>query len=206
MHRILKPGGSLFLVINGSGTKGDFLLPRAIADRAFAAGFVPQNEIVWVKAVEVDGVIRGHCKPVNSSSYLTRMHETILQLTKRGDVPLDKLAVGVPYADKSNIQRRGHVQDRRDRGKVWFIPYDTVQSKAEKFDHPAGFPVELPARCIKLHGLRPDMMVLDPFVGAGTTLVAAQALGCRSIGIEIDRKYVEIAMQRLREAKGGQPA
>ena len=45
-------------------------------------------------------------------------------------------------------------------------------------------------------------MVLDPFVGAGTTLVAAQALGCRSIGIEIDRKYVEIAIQRLKEAKG----
>jgi site-specific DNA-methyltransferase (adenine-specific) len=89
---------------------------------------------------------------------------------------------------------------------VWFIPYDTVQSKAEKFDHPAGFPVELPARCIKLHGLRPDLMVLDPFLGTGTTLVAAQALGCRSIGIEIDRKYVEIAMQRLKEAKGGQPA
>ena len=202
MHRILKPGGSLFLVINGSGTKTDFLLPRAIADRAFAAGFVPQNEIVWVKEIEVDGVIRGHCKPVNSSSYLTRMHETILHLTKRGDVPLDKLAVGVPYADKSNIERRGHAQDRRDRGNVWFIPYDTVQSKAEKFDHPAGFPVELPARCIKLHGLRPDLMVLDPFLGAGTTLVAAQALGCRSIGIEIDRKYVEIATQRLKEAEG----
>jgi site-specific DNA-methyltransferase (adenine-specific) len=78
----------------------------------------------------------------------------------------------------------------------------TVQSKAEKFDHPAGFPVELPARCIKLHGVRHDLMVLDPFLGAGTTLVAAQALGCRSIGIEIDRKYVDIAIQRLQEAKG----
>jgi site-specific DNA-methyltransferase (adenine-specific) len=202
LRRVLKDDGSFFLVINGSGTKSDFLLPRAIADRAFAVGFVPQNEIPWVKAIEVDGVIRGHCKPVNSSAYLTRMYETILHLTKPGDVPLDKLAVGVPYADKSNIERRGHAQDRRDRGNVWFIPYDTVQSKAEKFDHPAGFPVELPTRCIKLHGLRPDLMVLDPFLGAGTTLVAAQALRCRSIGIEIDRKYVEIAIQRLTEAEG----
>jgi site-specific DNA-methyltransferase (adenine-specific) len=64
------------------------------------------------------------------------------------------------------------------------------------------FPVELPARCIKLHGLRSDLMVLDPFLGAGTTLVAAQALGCRSISIEIDRKYVKVAIQRLKEAKG----
>ena len=85
---------------------------------------------------------------------------------------------------------------------MWFIPYDTVQSKGEKFNHPAGFPVELPTRCIKLHGLRPDLMVLDPFLGAGTTLVAAQALGCRSIGIEIDRKYVEIAIQRLKATEG----
>jgi len=176
-------------------------LPRAIADRAFAVGFVPQNEIVWVKAIEIGGVVRGHSNPVNSSAYLTRMHETILYLTKRGNVPLDKFSIGVPYADKSNIERRGQTQDRRDRGNVWFIPYDTVQSKAEKFDHPPGFPVELPARCIKLHGLRPGLMVLDPFLGAGTTFVAAQALGCRSIGIEIDRKYVEIAIQRLKAAE-----
>lgn len=54
-------GGSLFLVINGSGTKRDLLLPRAIADHAFAAGFLPQNEIVWVKAMEVDGVIHTTC-------------------------------------------------------------------------------------------------------------------------------------------------
>jgi site-specific DNA-methyltransferase (adenine-specific) len=202
LHRVLKDDGSFFLNINGSGTKDDFLLPRAIADCAFAVGFVPQNEIVWVKAIEVDGVIRGHCKPVNSSAYLTRMHETILHLTKRGNVPLDKLSIGVPYADKSNIERRGHAQDKRDRGNNWFLPYATIQSKAEKFDHPAGFPVKLPTRCIKLHGLRPDLMVLDPFLGTGTTSVAAQALGCRSIGIEIDRKYVEIAIQRLKERKG----
>jgi site-specific DNA-methyltransferase (adenine-specific) len=197
LYRVLKDDGSFFLNINGSGTKDDFLLPRAIADRAFAVGFVPQNEIVWVKAIEVDGVIRGHCKPVNSLAYLTRMHETILHLTKRGDVPLDKLSIGVPYADKSNIERRGHAQDQRDRGNNWFLPYATVQSMAEKFDHPAGFPVELPTRCIKLHGVRPDLVVVDPFLGAGTSLVAAQALGCRSIGIEIDPKYVEASIRRL---------
>jgi site-specific DNA-methyltransferase (adenine-specific) len=125
LYRVLKDDGSFFLNINSSGTKGDFLLPRAIADRAFAVGFMPQNEIVWVKAIEVDGVIRGRCKPVNSSAYLTRMHETILHLTKHGNVSLDKLSIGVPYADKSNIERRGHAQDQRDRGNNWFLPYPT---------------------------------------------------------------------------------
>jgi site-specific DNA-methyltransferase (adenine-specific) len=79
------------------------------------------------------------------------------------------------------------------------MPHKTVQSRGEKFDHPAGFPLDLPLRCIKLHGLRPDLMVLDPFAGAGTTLVAAKTLGCRSIGIEIDPKYVETAITRLAE-------
>jgi site-specific DNA-methyltransferase (adenine-specific) len=80
---------------------------------------------------------------------------------------------------------------------VWFIPYKTVRSKAQKFDHPAGFPVELPARCIKLHGVK-EATVLDPFAGTGTTLVAAERLGCNGIGIEIDRQYAEKAVERLR--------
>jgi site-specific DNA-methyltransferase (adenine-specific) len=146
LHRVLKYDGSFFLNINGSGTVDDLTLPYAIIERALAVGLVPQNVIVWVKTVEVDGVLRAHIKPVNSSRYLSRAHELILHLTKQGDVRLDKLAIGLPYADKSNIARRGHVEDKRDRSNVWFMPYKTVQSKAEKFDHPAGFPVELPTR------------------------------------------------------------
>ena len=132
------------------------------------------------------------------------MHETILHLTKHGDVPLDKLAIGLPYADKSNIARRRHAEDKRDCGNVWWMPYETVQRKAEKFDHPAGFPVELPIRCIKLHGIRERLVVLDPFMGAGTTLVAAQRLGCQGIGIEIDPKYCEAARDRLNADRKGE--
>jgi site-specific DNA-methyltransferase (adenine-specific) len=202
LYRVLKSDGSFFLNINGSGTAEDPTLPYAIIERALGAGFVLQNEIVWIKVDKVNDVLSGQFKPVTSKRYLDRAHERVLHLTKSGVVVIDRLAIGVPFADKSNINRRKHPRDRRCGTNVWFIPYETVQSKAEKFDHPAGFPVELPARCIKLHGSRHDLMVLDPFLGAGTTLVAAQALGCRSIGIEIDRKYVEIAIQRLQEAKG----
>jgi site-specific DNA-methyltransferase (adenine-specific) len=199
-NRVLKPNGSFFLNI-GIGTKDDMTLPYAIIDRALAAGHVLQNRIVWVKAIAAaDGVVRGHNKPVNSPLYLTRMFEDVLHFTKHANVPLDKLAIGVPYADKSNIARRGHAQDLRDRGNVWYIDYATVQSKSEKFNHPAGFPVELPTWCIMLHGLRPNLVVLDPFLGAGTTLVATQQLGCHGIGIEIDSQYVETARKRLGDA------
>ena len=199
LHRVLQPAGSFFLNI-GTGTKDDFTLPFAIIERALVTGFVPQNYIAWIKAIAAaDGVIRGHNKPVNSPLFLTRMHEIVLHLTKNGDVRLSKLAIGVPFADKSNIDRRAHAEDKRDRGNTWFLDYDTVQSsKVGKFDHPAGFPVELPTWCIRLHGFRPDLTVLDPFLGAGTTLVATQALGCCGVGIEIDAQYVETAVQRLR--------
>jgi site-specific DNA-methyltransferase (adenine-specific) len=205
LYQVLKPSGSFFLNISGHGTQSDLTLPHAIEGCAYAAGFVPQNRIVWSKAIAVDEVIRGHDKPVNSPRFLTRQHELILHLTKASDVLLDKLAIGVPYADKSNLARHNKSQadptvpklDLRDRGNNWFIDYDTVQSKAQKFDHPAGFPVTLPTWCIKLHGLRPDLVVLDPYLGAGTTLIAAQALGCHGIGIEIDPQYVETTVQRL---------
>jgi site-specific DNA-methyltransferase (adenine-specific) len=115
-------------------------------------------------------------------------------------VKLDRLAIGVPFKDKSNIARRGHAKDLRCRGNTWFIPYDTVQSKAAKFHHPSTFPVALPRWCIRLHG-RQDALVLDPFMGTGTTVVAAELEGARSIGIDLDPAYVAIAHARLAEAR-----
>jgi site-specific DNA-methyltransferase (adenine-specific) len=158
---------------------------------------VIQNHIAWVKSVSINDDTVGHFKPINSSRFLNNCHESIFHFTKSGDIHIDRLAIGVPFKDKSNIARRGHAQDRRCAGNVWFMPYRTVQSRAEKFDHPAGFPVELPTRCIKLHGVTAETVVLDPFAGTGTTLVAAASLGCRGIGIEVDRAYAEKAIERL---------
>jgi site-specific DNA-methyltransferase (adenine-specific) len=147
-------------------------------------------------------VTTGHYKPITGKRYLNQNREAILHFTHNGDVEIDRLAVGVPFTDKSNIARRGHAADIHCAGNTWWIPYATVQSKAEKFDHPAGFPVELPERCIKLHGVKDGLVVLDPFLGAGTTLVAAQQLGCQGIGIEIDPTYCEVARRRLDILKG----
>ena len=128
--------------------------------------------------------------------FLHHNHEHLFHLTLSGDVKLDRLAIGVPFKDKSNIARRGHAKDLRCRGNTWFIPYDTVQSKAAKFHHPSTFPVALPRWCIRLHG-RQDALVLDPFMGTGTTVVAAELEGARGIGIELDPAYAAIAQARL---------
>ena len=104
--------------------------------------------------------------------------------------------MNLPYTDKSNIKRWNGVKtDLRDRGNVWFIPYETKQIKDK---HPAMFPVQLPEMCIKLHGIKENnMIVLDPFMGSGTVAVAAKKLGVNYIGIELNKEYINIAEQRL---------
>lgn len=66
----------------------------------------------------------------------------------------------------------------------------------KKIGHPAPFPVELPRRCIKLFSFLGDI-ILDPFMGSGSTLIAAYLNKRKGIGVEIDESYCELAKQRL---------
>ena len=195
LRRVLRPDGSFFLNVAGSSTQP--WLPFELIVRLRPL-FALQNHIAWVKSIALPDDAVGHFKPVPGERFLHRNHEHIFHLTQHGDVRLDRLAVGVPFKDKSNIARRGHAQDRRCRGDTWFIPYSTVQSRTQKFSHPGTFPLDLPRWCIRLHG-KPGATVLDPFAGAGTTVLAAMTEGCTGIGIEIDPDYVETARARLAE-------
>jgi len=193
MFRVLKEDGSLFL--NVGSTNVEPWIDHDVA-QVFRSVFSLQNRIIWVKSISIGETTVGHFKPINSQRFLNHIHETIFHFTKYGDCPIDRLAIGVPFKDKSNITRRDHKQDLRCAGNVWFLPYETVQSKAEKFHHPAGFPLQLPLRCIKLHGKQTGV-VLDPYLGSGTTLVAAAHLGWSGIGIEQSEKYVTVSRNRL---------
>ena len=84
----------------------------------------------------------------------------------------------------------------RDKGNCWFIPYETINSKELKGKHPAIFPVKLVEDCIKISGVKSGV-VLDPFMGTGTTAIAAINSGCEYIGFEIDRDYITFAKKRI---------
>ena len=193
VRRVMRPDASFFLNITGSSAMP--WLPFELIVRLRSL-FRLQNHITWVKSISIGEDTMGHFKPINSARFLHRNHEHIFHLTQTGAVPLKRLAVGVPFKDKTNIARRGHVQDLRCRGDSWFIPYETVRSRSGKFDHPGTFPVMLPRMCMRLHG-KGMPVVLDPFMGTGTTLLAAEEEGARGIGIELDASYVAIARNRL---------
>jgi len=195
IRRVMRPDGSFFLNIAGSSASP--WLPMELIVRLRPL-FALQNNIAWVKSIAIGTDSTGHYKPVPGKRFLHHNHESLFHLTLRGDVQLDRLAIGVPFKDKSNIARRGHAQDLRCRGNTWFIPYRTVKSKAQKFHHPSTFPEDLPRWCIRLHG-KPAPVVLDPFMGTGTTLVAAAREGGTGIGIDLDPAYVETARARLAE-------
>lgn len=190
LKRVVKDHGSIFINV-GYYSK----YPCLIFDvhRIFARHFVLQNQIVWVKAISIGNESYGNFKPLNSERYLNNNFEYVFHFTSNGSVPLDRLAVGVPFKYKSNIKRFGHARDRRCKGNVWFLPY---RNRSKRLNHPASYPISLPLACMKLHG-RVRGTVLDPFVGSGTTLVAAEKLGLHSIGIEIDPAYFNASRLRL---------
>jgi site-specific DNA-methyltransferase (adenine-specific) len=206
-RRLLKAEGSLFLNVGASPSNP--MLPHEMILR-LRNSFVLQNTIHWIKAITVEdergtAVSRGHFKPINSPRYLNDCHEYVFHLTPEGKTPIDRLALGVPYQDKSNIARWGHTggSDRRCRGNTWFVPYQTIKSRDQQRPHPATFPVELAVNCIKLHGIARLQTMLDPFLGIGNSAVAAEHCGVpHFIGFEIDEEYLTEARRRLaREAE-----
>jgi len=205
--RVLRQNGSFFLNLGGSPANP--LLPHRIllALAGEEGPFVLQNTFHWIKAVTIthEGapLSKGHFKPINSRRFVTDCHEYVFHLTLSGAVELDRKAIGVPYQDKANIRRWRHSngEDRRCTGNNWFIPYETIQNRAKDRPHPASFPVELPERCIRLHGNCEELTVLDPFLGSGSSWIAAKRCGVRAFyGYDIDKSYIALAKRRYRAA------
>lgn len=206
----LAPEGSFFLNVGASPT--DPWLPFDVA-RAAGSGLVLQNVIHWVKSIAIDredagrasGLTRdlavGHYKPVGSDRFLHGAHEYIFHFTHTGRVPIDRLAIGVPYQDASNATRwSGGGAGVRCRGNTWFLPYRTIRYAARDRPHPASFPVALPDRCLRLHGRDRIGLVLDPFVGIGPTGVAAAQLGLPFLGCDLDETYLRVARDAIAAA------
>ena len=197
VHRTLRDNGHVFL--NLGETSKTVGLPHRILSRILPGRWTLQNTIIWVKSLTVVDKSFGHFKPITSKRYLNNTFEYIFHITKDGKQEIDRLGNGVPFMCKSNIKRFGkndaNRRDVRCRGNVWYIPYETVKSQKQKFNHPCIFPTALPTMCLKM--IPTAKVIVDPFVGSGSTLVACKKLGISGVGYDIDSSYVDITKERL---------
>jgi site-specific DNA-methyltransferase (adenine-specific) len=207
---IMRDNGSLFL--NVGGKPSDPWVPFEVLAE-MRKHFALQNVIHWVKSISIEkkdvgaypgitgNVSIGHFKPIKGHRFVNDCHEYIFHLTKRGDVILDRLAIGVDYQDKSNVTRwRAARGGKRCRGNTWFVPYTTIRNRETERPHPATFPLKIPKMCIQLHGLKKTHLVLDPFMGIGHTAAACLELGVDFAGFEIDPAYYAEARRVVQRA------
>ena len=155
--------------------------PFEVANRFVQAGFNWVDTITWVKT---------QFSPVQGEKRLNYVTEFIFMFSKGVDYTLNRLAIGVPYADKSNVGRYSDV-DMRCGGNIWIMPYETIQRKEQK-SHPDRFPLELPLRCIRLANIPSGAVVLDRSWGWHNG-----GCGCSEgklfLGFELDEDYCVLA-------------
>lgn len=191
VQKKLKDSGLLFVNI---GNSFDNQLKSAeIARDVTDCGFNLVQTVIWVK---------GHHSPVQGNKHLNHLYEFVFIFSKTQDYSLNRLAIGIPYKDKSNIGRwKVAKRDLRCRGDVWHINYETVQRHSQKL-HDAIFPKQLPEFCIKLASRTRSDTILDPFLGSGTTILAAYELGRSSVGYEVNSEYESVIRTKLSTVKG----
>jgi len=197
--RILKPGGSLcwqvgYHVRHGVVLPLDFLVYSEVTKHP---DMKLRNRIVWAFK-----------HGLHATRRFSGRHETVLWFSK-GDVSafdLDAVRVPQRYPGKRHYKgpNKGSLSGNplgKNPGDVWDIP--NVKGKhVEKAEHPCQFPVSIPQTFIR--ALCPKGgIVMDPFMGVGSTGVAAGLEARCFIGIELDTKYAKIASQRIRDAREG---
>jgi len=130
-------------------------------------------------------------KLIKESNWVLSLTETIIDeqnVSKiKNELKLEE--ENLAKKDKPNL---------RDKGNCWFIPYETINSKELKGKHPAIFPVQLAEQCIKVSGVKSGI-VLDPFMGTGTTAIAALNQGCEYLGFDVDNEYITFANRRIND-------
>lgn len=192
--RVLEPGGRIAVNVANLGRKPfRSLSSDVITILQDDLGLLLRGEVIWRKGRGMSGSCAWGSFASAANPVLRDTTERIVIASKgrfnRAPERNRRSRTGLPFENTlSNDEFLDATLD------VWEI----APESARRVGHPAPFPVELPARLINLYSYRDDI-VLDPFMGSGTTLVAAKRLGRRPVGYELDPAYVSITRRRLAE-------
>jgi DNA modification methylase len=158
------------------------MIPALIAERASRVGYFVKSVITWAKTSSL---------PEPQESRVSRNLEYVLHFTK----------IRTPHFNKdiyrslpSGLGGRNNGTETDKLSDVWTLP-----TSSGRDGHGAQFPIALPGRCIALSTEKNDI-VLDPFVGAGNSGIAAMALGRKFVGIDVCKEYLETADRRISDA------
>lgn len=196
----IQSGGSLcwqvgYHIDNGVSTPLDFVVYEILKRKC--PEMILRNRIIWTF---------GH--GLHSSDRFSGRHETILWFTKGDDYVFNLDEVRIPQKYPGKLHYKGEKKGKpsgnplgKNPSDVWDIP-NVKANHVEKTDHPCQFPIALAQRLILALSKR-DELVLDPYLGSGTTGAACALLGRRFVGAELKEKYLKIAKNRIKDALEG---
>lgn len=209
LHRVLKPEGSFILNIKENVVQGErstYVMELVVSMRK--QGWLWTEEYLWHKK---------NCPPGKWPNRFRDAWEHCFHFTKQKKFKMHQEAVMVPTGEwaKTRLRNLSETDKKRDESRVnsgfgkkisnwvgreWAYPSNVIHLATEcgNKNHSATFPVDLPSWFIKLFTNEGDV-VLDPFIGSGTTAIAARVLNRAYVGIELQDEYYRSSLERLRE-------
>jgi modification methylase len=188
VYRVLVPGGRAIINIANVGRKPYIPLATYVNTIMIELGFLMRGEIIWDKSASAGSSTAWGSWQSASNPCLRDIHEYILVFSK-GSFKLPRTKEEKANGREDTIEKQEFIDLTKS---IWRFP----TASAKRIGHPAPFPVELPRRTIEFYTFTGDI-VLDPFIGAGSTAMAAKDTGRYFIGFDISEEYVTLAESRL---------
>lgn len=184
VYRVTESGGRLVINVANLGRKPYIPFSNMFTQIMLDLGFLMRGEIIWQKSKGANANFAWGSWLSASNPVIRDIHEYCLVFSKDG---MSKGVKGVSTLEKEEFMD--------STLSIWNIN----PARAKKIGHPAPFPIELAERFINLYSYEKDL-VLDPFIGSGTTAIAAQKLNRHYVGYEINDEYCELAETRIKES------
>ena len=183
VYRVTESGGRLVINVANLGRKPYIPFSNMFTQIMLDLGFLMRGEIIWQKSKGANANFAWGSWLSASNPVIRDIHEYCLVFSKDG------MSKGVK--GKSTLEKEEFMDSTLS---IWNIN----PARAKKIGHPAPYPVELVERFINLYSYEKDL-VLDPFIGSGTTAIAANNLGRNYIGYEVNEEYCQLANKRILE-------
>jgi len=182
-YRVLVPGGRACINIANLGRKPYIPLHSYIIEDMLNIGYLMRGEIIWDKGTSASPSTAWGTYLKANNPVLRDIHEYILIFCKETFTRLN------PTKRKSTITKEEFLEYTKS---IWRFPAE----RASRIGHPAPFPVELPYRLTQLYTFEEEV-ILDPFVGSGSSCIAALRTNRKYVGYDIDKSYCDLAEQRI---------